>query len=98
MNRDAILRTLHDARAALQARGVNHAAVFGSVARDEARPGSDIDILVDLDPAVVRTMFDYAGVKGYIAEMFEGPVDAVDREAMKAHVRASATAEAIYAF
>ncbi len=63
MKRDEIIRTLKEREAELRARGVTHAALFGSVARDEQRPDSDIDIVVDLDPAVVATMFDYAGLK-----------------------------------
>lgn len=34
----------------LRARGIRGLALFGSVARNEARPGSDVDLLVDLDP------------------------------------------------
>ncbi len=98
MNRDTIIDKLRSAEAALRARGVYHAALFGSVARGEAGSTSDIDILVDLDPAIVRTVFDYAGVKRYIAEMFGGAVDVVDREGLKPHVRASAIAGAIDAF
>lgn len=98
MNRDAIITTLQDAKSALQERGVTHAALFGSVARGDDRPGSDIDILVDLDAEVVRTVFDYVGVKHLISDMFEGPVDVVDRASLKVHVRPSATADAIYAF
>jgi predicted nucleotidyltransferase len=41
---------------------------------------SDIDILVDLDPAIVVTIFDYAGVKDFIADIFDRPVDVVSRE------------------
>ncbi len=72
--------------------------LFGSVARDEQRPDSDIDILVDLDPAIVTTMFDYAGLKNYVASLFQGSVDVIDREALKPLVRPHATAGAIYAF
>jgi uncharacterized protein len=72
MKRDEILRTLKEREADLRAHGLTHAALFGSVARDEQRPDSDIDILVDLDPAVVATMFDYAGLKDYVASLFPG--------------------------
>ncbi|MGH6840776.1 MAG: nucleotidyltransferase family protein, partial [Methylocella sp.] len=75
MTRDEIIRTLKEREADLRAHGVRHAALFGSVARDEQRPGSDIDILVDLDPAIVATMFDYAGLKDYVASLFQGSVD-----------------------
>jgi predicted nucleotidyltransferase len=37
--------------------------LFGSAARGDDRSESDIDILIDLDPAIVVTIFDYAGVK-----------------------------------
>jgi len=78
--------------------GVTHAALFGSVARDEQNAESDIDILVELDPTIVATIFDYAGLKDYIASLFEGSVDVIDREALKPRVRPQAVADAIYAF
>src|SRR5271163_503937 len=98
MKRDEILQMLKEREADLRAHGVTHAALFGSVARDEQRPDSDIDILVDLDPAVVATMFGYAGLKDYVASLFQGPVDVIDRQALKPRVRPRATADAIYAF
>ena len=98
MNRDDVIRTLQQRESDLRARGVTHAAVFGSVARDEQRPDSDIDILVDLDPDVVVTMFDYAGLKAYVASLFRGPVDVIDREALKPRLRPSVIADAIHAF
>src|SRR5271165_7182303 len=98
MKRDEIIRTLKEREADLRAHGVMHAALFGSVARDEQRPDSDIDILVDLDPTIVSTIFDYAGLKDYVASLFQGPVDVIDREALKPRVRPRAAADAIYAF
>ncbi len=98
MKRDEIIATLKEREADLRAHGVTHAALFGSVARNEEDAESDIDILVDLDPAVVVTMFDYAGVKDYVVSLFQGSVDVIDREALKPRVRPRATADAIYAF
>ena len=98
MKRDEIVRTLKEREGELRARGVTHAALFGSVARDEQRPESDIDIVVVLDPAVVATMFDYAGLKGYVASLFQGSVDVIDREASKARLRSRVAADAITAF
>jgi hypothetical protein len=43
-------------------------------------------------------MFDYAGLKDYIAEFFDAPVDVVSREGLKPYIRPAATADAIYAF
>ncbi len=98
MKRDEIIRTLREREADLRAHGVTHAALFGSVARDEQRPDGDIDILVDLDPAVVATMFDYAGLKDYVAGLSQGSVDVIDREALKPRLRPGAAADAISAF
>jgi predicted nucleotidyltransferase len=40
-----------------------HAALVGSRARDEAREGSDMGILVELDQTMRLSVFDYAGLK-----------------------------------
>ena len=98
MKRDEIIERLKEREADLRAQGVAHAALFGSVARGDDRPDSDIDILVDLDPAIVVTIFDYVGVKDFIADMFDRPVDVVSRESLKPRVRPRATADAIHAF
>jgi uncharacterized protein len=82
----------------LQARGVRHAAVFGSVVRGEARPDSDIDILIDLDPKAELDLFAFVGLTRYIAKLFPNPVDVVDREALRPHARPSAEREAVHAF
>jgi hypothetical protein len=98
MTKQDVLDRLRENELALRERGVTHAALFGSVARNEQNAKSDIDILVDLDPAIVATMFDYAGVKDYIAGLFEDSVDVVDREALRPRFRPRAAADAIYAF
>ena len=61
-----VLSTLLLHEAELRGRGVCHAAVFGSVARGEVRPDSDVDVLVDLDPLQPMGLFEYARVKLYI--------------------------------
>jgi predicted nucleotidyltransferase len=75
---------------------VRRAALFGSVARGDNRPDSDIDIMIE--PDVRITVYDYAGLKEYIESLFEGPVDVVSRDSLKPYVRPAATADAIYAF
>ena len=98
MNSQEALAILLANRDALRARGVRHAALFGSVARGQARPGSDLDILVALDPEAKLGIFEYVGIKRFIAALFEASVDVVDRAALKPHVRPSAESDAIYAF
>jgi uncharacterized protein len=98
MNSQDIIATLRQHERALRARGVCHAALFGSRARGDHRPDSDIDIMVEFDPAARVTVFNYAGLKDYIANLFDGPVDVVNRDGLKPYVRPAATNDAIYAF
>jgi predicted nucleotidyltransferase len=51
MNSQEITARLKQHEAALRAQGVTHAALFGSRARGDARPDSDTDIMIELDPA-----------------------------------------------
>ena len=98
MNCHDALEILRRSEADLRARGVSRAALFGSVARGDSRPGSDIDIMIEIDPEAPIGVYDYVGLKEYIASLFDGPVDVVSRDALKAYVRPAATADAIYAF
>lgn len=98
MPRDDVIKRLKDSEAQLRASGVLHAALFGSVARGEQNENSDIDILVELDPARIVTMFDYASLKDEVQSLFPVSVDVVDREALKPLLRPQALADAIYAF
>jgi predicted nucleotidyltransferase len=98
MNSSEVLETLRRSEAALRARGVRRAALFGSLARGDNQPDSDIDIMVEIDPAARITVFDYVGLKEYIAGLFDGPVDVVSRDNLKPYVRPAATADPIYAF
>jgi predicted nucleotidyltransferase len=98
MNRQDAIAVLRQHPDALRARGVRHAALFGSIARGDNRPDSDIDILVEFDPSACVTIFDYVGLKNYIATLFDEPVDVVDREALKPHLRQPSERDAVYAF
>ena len=98
MNADDAIATLRHHESALRALGVAHAAVFGSVARGSNRSDSDLDILVEFEPGAEGTIYDYIRFKEYVAALFEGPVDVIDRAALKPHLRAPASRDAVYAF
>ena len=98
MNTQDILDRLRENERALRARGVTHAALFGSRARGDQRPNSDTDIMIDIDPAIEMSVYDYVGLKRYIASLFDGPVDVIDREGLKPYIRPPAQGDAVYAF
>ena len=98
MNAQDVIATLRRYETALRARGVAHAAVFGSVARGENRPDSDLDILVEFAAGSEGSIYDYVRFKEYVAGLFEGPVDVIDRAALKPNLRAPAARDIIYAF
>jgi uncharacterized protein len=98
MDRQEIIARLRENEAALRARGVTHAALFGSRARGDARPDSDTDIMIEIDPGARIGVYEYVGLKEFIASLFDGPVDVVNRDGLKPYVKPAATADAIYAF
>jgi predicted nucleotidyltransferase len=98
MNRNDALEVLRHSQAELRARGVRRAALFGSVARGESRPDSDIDVMIEIDPDAPIGVYEYVGLKDYIAGLFDAPVDVVSRDSLKPYIRPAATADAVYAF
>lgn len=98
MNREQIIAILRDHETALRRRGVLHAALFGSVARNEAQAGSDIDILIELEPGAPVGVFEYVDITQYLADLFPNRVDVANRSQLKPLVRPSAERDALYAF
>ena len=98
MDKHTILDRLRQNAPALRGLGVAHAALFGSRARGDARADSDTDIMIEVDPQAVITIYDYVGLKEFIAGLFDGRVDLVSRDSLKPYVRPAAVAEAFYAF
>jgi len=98
VTREDIIARLRQNEAALRARGVTHAALFGSRASGDGRPDSDTDIMIEIDPEARIGVWDYVGIKDFIAGLFDGPVDVVKLKTLKPCVRPSVTSDAIYAF
>jgi len=93
-----VLATLKEHETELHRLGVIHASVFGSVARGQARPDSDVDVLIDLDPGRPMGVFEYARVKLYINDLLGGGGDIVNRTKLKPLLRDNILRESVHAF
>jgi predicted nucleotidyltransferase len=83
-------RRLHDAA---RQRGVRRVRVFGSLARGEETPTSDIDLLVDLEPD--RTLLDLAVFRREAQEILAMPVDVATPDMLKPRIRTKVESEAV---
>lgn len=95
MNRNATIESLRAHKGTLAERfGVTGLALFGSAARDEASPDSDIDILVSFDgPATSKRYF---GVLFYLEDLFGREVDLVTDKALRPELRPHIEREAMH--
>ncbi|MFM9939420.1 MAG: nucleotidyltransferase family protein [Hyphomicrobiaceae bacterium] len=98
MNAAAVLNILKEHQVELNKRGVKRIALFGSMARGEARPDSDVDILVDLDSVAALDVYDFVDLQQYIADLIATPVDVVNAACVKPKLRASIDRDSVYAF
>lgn len=94
MNRAKVLQVLTRAKPELVRRySVVRLALFGSTARDEARPDSDVDIVVSFDgPATSQRYF---GVQFYLEDALGCRVDLVTEKAMRPELRPYIEREAV---
>lgn len=94
----AILARLRGREAELRRRGVAGLWVFGSVARGDARPDSDIDLIVQFAPEARISLTGLAGLRADIADRLGTPVDLAEWDVLKPPVRAQAEREAVRVF
>jgi uncharacterized protein len=74
MKRDEVIRILTERRNEIHTNyAVKSLALFGSVARDESRPDSDVDLLVEFSHPV--GLFQFIGLKQYLESILSCPVD-----------------------
>lgn len=72
MNRESVVARIESLETRLRAFGVAALYLYGSHARDEARPGSDIDVLVDIVPGTRRDLRTTMGPQIALEEAFPG--------------------------
>ena len=91
--RDQVLAKLALIRSLARAHGAVSIELFGSGARREDRPDSDIDLMVELEEG--RSLLDLIGLEQDLEAALGRKVDAIHKRSMKPRVLASARKEAV---
>jgi uncharacterized protein len=78
-------KILSDHKKELLKLGVRALSLFGSVARNKASAGSDVDILVDFNAK--KGLFAFMGLKNYLEELLHCNVDLVTKSALHPALR-----------
>lgn len=88
MQREAVLQELQRHFPELRDRyGVEHISLFGSVARNEARPDSDIDVLVEFAPDAHVGLFGFVRLRRRLEEILGTRVDLATPGALKRQLK-----------
>ena len=81
MEKAVAIARLKENEEAIRALGATSLYLFGSPARDEARPDSDVDVFIEYDPSRF-TLFELAGIKNLIEEELGIEVDVTTRDSL----------------
>jgi predicted nucleotidyltransferase len=94
-----VLRLLRGQASRLRARGITSLDLFGSMARGEAGPDSDVDLIADIDRGISFSLLDLVGLQDFLRDLVGREVDVGTTVAkMRPRVRARFAAEAIEVF
>ena len=94
MGIDQILKARREEILVIAARhGARNIRVFGSVARGEARPDSDVDFLIELERG--RSLLDHAGLLVDLEELLGRKVDVVTERGLRPRIRDRVLSEAV---
>ncbi len=87
MTRNETIATLKAHAEEIRARGVTRLAIFGSTARGDAGPESNIDVVIDIEPNRKFSLFDLAGLRVFLCELVGRDTDVVIREDLRPDFR-----------
>ena len=98
MDRERVISTLRAHERELKDAGVVRLSLFGSTARGEAGPESDVDLLAAFDAARRLSILDVVGIELQLSDLPGVRVDLSEEGTLKPRVRESVEAEAVIAF
>lgn len=98
MDRDDVLKQLREHEPELRSLGVLRLSLFGSMARNEGRADSDVDLLAGFDEARQLSLLDLLSIERRITGWVGRPVDLIEEGQLKQRVAAAVEAELVRAF
>ena len=102
MTREEIIEILRDREVELRGLGVEHLSVFGSAARGDSQPLSDVDLTVRLKRGFSQGGFDYFGrfeaLRARLAQILACPVDLVEEPVETARLQEQIDEDRVLAF
>ena len=98
MRREEAIERLRAAEPEIRAHGVGGLHLFGSVARDEARPGSDMDLFVDPDPSRRFGFDEFMATYELLRERLGAEIDYTTRDGLHRRLRPEIEKAAIRVF
>ncbi len=98
MDREDVIAMLRGHESELRAAGVVRLSLFGSTARGDSGPNSDVDLLVAFDDTRRISLLDIVGIERQIPQMLKCPAELTEEGTLKPRVRKNVEAEAVRAF
>ena len=100
MTKSEALQRLRDCEPELRRLGITGLSIFGSTARDEANPGSDVDLAATLDYEAVRRLgpFGFFSIEPAIEEMLGTAVDLVTDPSRRPRLQANIDRDRVFVF
>jgi predicted nucleotidyltransferase len=98
MTREETLTRLRALEPELRERGVRSLFLFGSRARGDAGPASDVDLFFDDDPTDPMSYFSVIGLERFIQERLKAGVDLIPRDSLHILLRDDIVADALQVY
>ncbi|UFP95866.1 nucleotidyltransferase family protein [Gloeobacter morelensis] len=98
MDNQVILESLREHQLELRCLGVASLSLFGSVARSEAKPESDIDLLVVFEPEAKMSLLQMISISNLLSDLLKRPVDLVELKSLGPDIRHAALKDQLLAF
>jgi len=96
--RQDVIDAIRGIEGGLRAAGIRHLDLFGSVARGDAKAGSDVDVLIEARSGTRIGLLEQAGLQEALAKAIVHKVDLVQRQDLRKELRARALRDAIRVF